>query len=382
MHVAAFDLNVCTDGTRPDYWGDQYYNAQLGQLQYVPTCHNDGYALSQSDPNTYGEVTPSSGWYPYEASTEELGVQIVDLMACVKSANAPACTLSTDPLVKLTPAEAKGLIMEDPFVATALGYIAPPAGAGKGQSVDPTAILGAPGTLPLYKYENTAKTANTTQSQGATLQTLKTWSSHSSFATSVETSVSRTNSIQASFDMPIDLISIGAHASASWTNGNTAGAEFDMSFGQEATTSTKQGWLASADLVNNNFGSGPYWPNNVSLYLDPRFNTIMFRVVPPAVSSVTVKKVGTKATFTINDLVAGTALDSGELDVYVCPHGSTTGCLVAQRQLVMADAVTGSSNKTAVQSSFLRSKLTSGKRYDIYVSSPGGLTAAFPYTYH
>ena len=102
-------------------------------------------------------------------------------------------------------------------------------------------------------------------------------------------------------------------------------------------------------------GTGPWWPNDVTLYLDPRFDTIMFRVVPPGISSVIVTKTRKNVVLRISDSgtgdTANTALDTGALDVFVCPSGKKVGCRVNQGQAV-ASVVYNSFVTNAVRTVF------------------------------
>jgi hypothetical protein len=380
MDVAAYDLNTCADGSIPVATGSSsYYDLQTAAVVHdLPTCDN-------------GQVAPTAGYFPYALHNSEFPVTIQRLLGCAVQGQ---CTFSTSPLITLTRGQARSLVSEDPFAATALGYVQAPPGAGVGQNVNPAAVLGQPGQLPLSQYENDSQNSTFTLEQGATTTALQTWAASSSYESTIESVSTNSMSVsaQVGIPLPLDLTFGVGSASVSSSNSSLEGSSFTVNFESSASQENESGWLAETHLddFSQNFATGPFWPNNVTMYLDPRFDTIMFQVAPPGVSTVTSSVTGQNTTFTITDLIGGTALDTGQLDVFVCPHGSKSNCLVDQNCVVEADVPSSSSNAACpapapssssnadVQSSFQTSSFTRGKRYDVYVSSPGGLSA--PYT--
>jgi hypothetical protein len=239
----------------------------------------------------------------------------------------------------------------------------------------------------LYTFAGAAPSYSDSEEQGDTNTTLQTWSASSSYATTIEDSASNSIGIGVSLDVPLDGASLGGSFNFTSTDTSTTGSSYEMNFGQSASGQNETDWLATAnsDASNGNNGSfPPFWPNQTQLYLDPRFDTVMFHVPPPAITSVTAAKSGTNTVFTIMDAdltsPPRTALDSGALDVFVCTPGSKTHCVVKQNQVIETDvAGTQVFSTDTVQSGFPTASLPPaiGGKHDFYVVSPGGISAVF-----
>jgi hypothetical protein len=367
-HVAAFDLNTCANGSAPTATVP-YYDQAAAQLVSVPACSN-------------GAVKPVAGFLPYDSGDGMVWEPLKNLLACANNADPNAkCVLSTSPPASIHPADAKSIISQDPFAATALGYVTPPSGAGSGQNVDPTAVLKQPGADPIRSnYIDDTRTGGESFSQGNSTDTLHTWDASSSYSTGVE--AVDTNKISLGFeaDIPLDIVSVGISASVSYTNESTLNSSFTMNFDKSASTDNQSSWLSTADLENR--AGKSLWPNHMTLYLDPRFDTIMFQVPPPGITSVKLTQKGKNVNAVVQDLQDNTALDTGELDVFLCPQGATTGCANAQKQVVdgLAKKMPNATDPTTVHSSLKKFTLAPGTSYDVYVSSPGGLAGPFTWS--
>ena len=218
-------------------------------------------------------------------------------------------------------------------------------------------------------------------SQGEGSSTIDTWDSSSSYSSDITSEANNMVSLSAELDIPLDPVSLGLSASVSYTNDSTTSEETKMTYDQQSSQTNESSWLATAAI--SNITKKKSWPNSMTVYLDPRFNTLMFRVPPPAITSVSTATVGSKTNFTIIDdpsVAPNTTLGSGELDVFVCPHGSITGCQVDQDQVLAADGnkhlSTSPNAGIEVISSFKSKNLPKGP-IDVIVSSPGGLSGVY-----
>ena len=273
--VAAFNLNSCADGSAPQSNGGSYYDTKTSSLVAVPTCPG-------------GALTALDGYLPYDSGKVQL-VTVKELIPCADGSDPGSCTISTTPSVTLTASQAKSIISEDPFAATALGYVTPSSGP-KGQAVDPGAVLATAGSAPLVggkAFEDDTRSGALTPSQGQSTTALSTWDSSSSYSTSVNAVADNKVSVGAEFDVPLDFVSIGVSASVSFTNETSNGSSVSMTYDKSATTSNENSWLASADLENC---ATNCYPHNLSVYLDPRFDSLMFQVPQPAISTASITK--------------------------------------------------------------------------------------------
>ena len=181
MHAASFGLNTCKDGSAPGYYpdGGQYFDAAEQKLVTAPRCEGEA------------RLTPSTGFYPYEAGNalgnQELSVPIGQLLQCVYLLASGACTVSQRLDVTITPEVAKDLISEDPFVATALGYVQVPRGAAgrAGRRSHDAARRSGRGSDRRLRSRK-PRPANNAYSQGATTTALKTWDAKSAYQTTIE----------------------------------------------------------------------------------------------------------------------------------------------------------------------------------------------------
>jgi hypothetical protein len=415
LQVATYNLTTCgSTGNDPLNFSapaqtGSYRRPIDGVIETVPECQ--------------GPVMSNPGYFPYADATTSATASVAQLVSCVLTPAALAaeptspCLLGAG-LITLTPTAAKSIIMQDPFAATGLGYESVPAGAGSpGGAIDPAYFLGKPGANPVVQKQGQPSrcptlpppapapgscshlgtwVSPTLEAQNDLLEgggktTTDSWGATSTYSTDIEQAVETQFSATAKLDIPIDdVVDLGASFTFSTSSTSSQGSSLEMSYDSTTTDAAQTAWSSEADLANNDPSTSQAsrtWPHDVRQYMDPRYGTIMFRNLPPGVVDVAELKVASNVVFKITGGPVTNpptfALDTGALDVFICPHLSTSGCQVAQNQVDEFNApptnngVLEGPSTNVVKSEFPASAFTVGHHYDVYVESPGGVSAPY-----
>ncbi|MBX5465972.1 MAG: IPT/TIG domain-containing protein [Firmicutes bacterium] len=311
-----------TPGTQPWMYDEFVLEVHPQFALYDGYWCTDG--TSDCGVNSSGQAQPlpaqgSTVWTLLGAQPTQFDIRAGDLLACAQGTAMPIP--GTNPSEELTPSQCQSLLQLDPFAA-----------AGT-QSLDPssTSAAGAIGNLaiPVEHYSagmpgegtNGSYMVQLSQSQETTNSAQQT----SAFTASIDASITNGTDISAGVGPPV----LQPTGGVSFENTIRSGQSVTITYSQSQTASQVVQEAASAtlsDLLN---------PIETSIFLDTRWDTLMFQVPQPQVTSVTPSSGLGTGGLTVQ--VSGQDFYGGPVAVQFCPIGSSTGCTSATSSQVSSD---------------------------------------------
>ncbi|MCL6563429.1 MAG: IPT/TIG domain-containing protein [Firmicutes bacterium] len=286
----------------------------------------DGYwctdGTSNCGVNSQSSSLPAQGstlWTLLGAQPTQFDVRAGDLLACAQGTAIPIP--NTNPSEQLTPAQCQSLLQLDPFAA-----------AGS-QSLNPssTTAAGAIGNLaiPVENYSagmpgegtNGSYMVQLSQSQETSNSSQQT----SAFTATIDASLTNGTDISAGVGPPV----LQPTGGVSFEQKISSGQSVTITYTQSQTASQVVQEAASAtlsDLLN---------PVETSIFLDTRWDTLMFQVPQPQVTAVTPTSGLGIGGLTVQ--VSGQDFYGGPVQIEFCPGGSSTGCTPASSSTVSSD---------------------------------------------
>ncbi len=298
------DSALDTPGTQP-WTGDQF--VLLVHPQFAVW---DNITCSSGVPSAQGGCTGGGqqGQIAYAmtgANPSFLTVSAGQLATCAQGTPlAPPQTYT--PRVVLEPNECLSLLQLDPFAATG------------SQSVNPQNSLGDLVTQVQTYSATSATTSTQITLDQQTASTLKT-SSDTSFSSEVDSLFTTSASATVGYSGGIGSLASGSASvgfSYSSNTGNDVTQTVDVQQSQTSTSTVEQ--AASASL------SDSAHPLATTIYLDSRWDTLMFQVDAPVVSTVSPSSGSPGMALAIG----GSGFTSGPMTVRFCPAGGG-GCTTA-----------------------------------------------------
>jgi hypothetical protein len=246
---------------------------------------------------------------------------VSQLIDCVKGTGTYTPTTG----LTLTQADCRSLVSQDPFAATALGLVPTPPGQHPGQAIDPTSLLQGPGNAqtPLPVKQATIPDVQSTNGQNLGTNGTKTYvvtqqqidtvnySTSTTFDAQVTDIAKNDVSVGANISIPIDIFSVGVGASVDYSSSSTKSTDASVSYAKSSTAAQTIINAAEADLSDDTN------PIDTTIWLDPRYDTFMFQVKRPTVTSLSASSGWVK-----NQplTIYGTGFVTGPINVEFCPQ--------------------------------------------------------------
>lgn len=245
---------------------------------------------------------PGTQYTMIGAQSTQFDVPAFTLLHCTHGYPLPVPGNYGGARVVLSPSECQNLLDMDPFAAA------------RSQGVDPSTTLGGLAT-PIQTVSQGQPGIGTnghyivtlTKSQSQTNTTTQT----STFESSVESVL--TSSVEASVNIPFEDDLGGAGTSVSYSSSVLSGSTLGVSYESSHTAASTVETATQADLddVNN--------PISTSIWLDSRWDTLMFQVKAPEISAVTPSAVSSDGGADIT--ITGSGFWSGPVAAELCPAG-------------------------------------------------------------
>jgi hypothetical protein len=263
-------------------------------------------APTSSDPTACSNGEPPVGTTQYTmlaAEPVQFDVSAGELLTCAEGNPLPIPGTGGE---TLPPSECYSLLALDPFS---------PAASAAGQAQDPTQLAGV-GNLAIpegvvARGQPGLGTNGSYEFELSSSQKTTNGSTHTStFTTSIDSTIS--NSVEASTKIPV-VEGLDLTASASYEYTQTSGLEMSISYEQSQTTSQVVQSAAKAELEDESN------PIDTQIFLDTRWDTLMFQVPQPQVSGVSPS--GGPASGGTVVTLSGANFWSGPVGVEFCPVG-------------------------------------------------------------
>lgn len=277
---------------------------------HVQPWEYDEYALILHPQVAVWDVAGKTSYNMFAAQSAEYDVSAHDLLTCANGLPLPIPGDYNPPIV-LQPRECQGLLTLDPFYLG--GQAADPSQQVGGLATQIQSIArGGPGEGTLG-----SKTFTLTQQEATTQAT------DSSTAYDTAVTDAQLNSVAASvtggMTFPGDLGSAGVTVGGSWSQTNSNTTDMQVTYDQSQTSVQTISDSASATLGDDTN------PIDTTVWLDSRWDTLMFQVPAPVVTAVTpaAGPVGGGTTVAIS----GSNFWTGPVAVQFCPvaGGSCAG---------------------------------------------------------
>jgi|GEM_PF-1515295 len=265
--------------------------------------------------NGTAQPNPGQGataWTLLGSRPVEFDVRAGQLLACAEGTSLPIP--NTSPVETLTSAECLQILDLDPFAAAHMQSLDPSSTTDRG-AIGPLAIpvesfaAGEPSSTGSGGTNGSYTIALSTQQQ-----TTNSTSQTSSFTSSIDSTI--TNKVDASVEFPI-AEGVGGSLGASYQSTISSGQSMTVSYSQSQTASSVTQSAAEAvlsDIMN---------PIQTNIFLDTRWDTLMFQVPQPQVTSVGPAQGLVTGGAVLQ--VAGHGFYSGPVAVQFCPGANGTG---------------------------------------------------------